>query len=94
MKLVGINLAASGLATGKLPDAPEILAEIALEVRRMSTHVPDGHHLDEIWRIRVVIDSLHQIPKSRNCYLEGDLEVILRDRFLGGPSRGAWDGRG
>jgi hypothetical protein len=47
-----------------------------------TTPKPDGHHFDAMSRIRAVIDSLHQIPRSHNRYLEKDLEVIFRDRFL------------
>jgi hypothetical protein len=61
---------------------PEILAEITEEVHRMSRPEPDGYRLDAMWRIRAVIDSLRQIPKSLNRYIEKDLEVIFRDRFL------------
>jgi hypothetical protein len=53
----------------------------------MSTPEPDGHRLDAVWRIRVVIDSLHRLSTSRNRYLEKDLEVIFSDRFLHAMAR-------
>jgi thioesterase domain-containing protein len=58
------------------------MAETTEELRRMSTPERDGYGLDAKWRILAVIDSLHRIPKSRNHYLEKDLDVIFRDRFL------------
>jgi hypothetical protein len=61
---------------------PEIMAEITKKVHRMSTPERDGLRLGEMWRIRAVIDTLHQAPKSRNRNLEKDLEVIFRDRSL------------
>jgi hypothetical protein len=61
---------------------PEIMAGITKQVHRPSTPGPDGHRLDETWRIRPVIQTLHRIPGSRNRSVEKDLEVILRDRFL------------
>jgi hypothetical protein len=48
----------------------------------MSTPKPDGYRLDELWRIRARIETLHRIPKSRNRYLEKDLEVTFRDGFM------------
>jgi hypothetical protein len=61
MKVALINLAAAALNRQR----GEIMAEMAEEVHRVSTPGRDGHRLDEMWRIRAVIDTLHQIPKSR-----------------------------
>jgi hypothetical protein len=57
------------------------VAEISEDVHRFSSPEPVGHRLDDMWRIRAVIDNLHRIPTSRNRFLEKDLEVIFRDRF-------------
>jgi hypothetical protein len=60
---------------------PEFLAGITDEVHRMSTPERDGHRFDAMWRIRGVIDSLHRIPTSRDCYLEKDLGAIHRQQY-------------
>jgi hypothetical protein len=60
----------------------EIMAEIVEELDRMTTPEPDEHPLDEMSRIRAVLDSLPRISRSRNRFLEKDLEVIFHDGFL------------
>jgi hypothetical protein len=63
-----INMAAAGSTRQR----PRSRGDNIEEVHRMSTPEPDGHSLDVMWRI----------PTSWNRYLEADLEVIFRDRFL------------
>jgi hypothetical protein len=65
-----------------LRTTPEIKAEIAEGLDRMSTPEPYQDPLDGMSHIRAVIDSLHRVSTSRNRYLEKDLEVIFSDRFL------------
>jgi hypothetical protein len=72
MKMALINLAAAALTRQRRRS----LTEVTEEVHRLSRPEPAGHRLDEIRRIRAVIDSLHRISTSRNRYLESDLDVI------------------